>query len=268
MSHYYKENGEACHTVIGKNGKERGTTIRDARSLSLFPSVTTVLAILAKPSLEKWKFAQITDACFAQAGEKPLWGASEYNREMVTQAFKQVDKAADAGSLIHEAIETHYAGNNPNYDYTQKIDLPTVQATLADYVQMVSDWVMSNGVIIEETELRLVNKKYGYAGTTDIVASCPKGVGIGDLKTRKTKPGVKITPYDTEPCQIAAYHMAKYGVIGEDALGFNLYLSTTELGRIEAVWYDAETLREEWEKFHLTLQLWQRIKKYNSGEGS
>ena len=46
------------YTLIGANGKERNTTLRDAKSLGLVPSVTTILGMVAKPALENWKITQ------------------------------------------------------------------------------------------------------------------------------------------------------------------------------------------------------------------
>ena len=53
--HWYAQDGEPMYTIIGANGKERNTTLRDAKSLGLVPSVTTILGMIAKPSLENWK---------------------------------------------------------------------------------------------------------------------------------------------------------------------------------------------------------------------
>ena len=44
--HWYTRGGEPAYTVTGKNGKERNTTLRDARTMNLVPSVTTVLKVL------------------------------------------------------------------------------------------------------------------------------------------------------------------------------------------------------------------------------
>ena len=56
--HWYAQDGEPMYTIIGANGKERNTTLRDAKSLGLVPSVTTILGMIAKPSLENWKINQ------------------------------------------------------------------------------------------------------------------------------------------------------------------------------------------------------------------
>ena len=44
--------------LVGANGKERNTTLRDARQHGYVPSVTTIIGMAAKPSLENWKINQ------------------------------------------------------------------------------------------------------------------------------------------------------------------------------------------------------------------
>jgi (2R)-ethylmalonyl-CoA mutase len=51
-SHWYSQDGSPAYRIIGKNGKERNTNVRDARELNLVPSVTTVLGLVAKPGLD------------------------------------------------------------------------------------------------------------------------------------------------------------------------------------------------------------------------
>jgi hypothetical protein len=266
MSHYYNELGEPCHTSIGAKGQEVKTTVTHARKRGLYPSVTTVLSdVLAKGSLERWKFRQLTDACYAnpsiQKGQYK-WTPEAYASEMVKEAFDKVEKAADLGTDIHAAIEAHFEGHD--FDFSKTVDLPSGESVeLVKYCEWVSDWVVQKDVQILDCELRLVNKEYGYAGLTDATINHAGNHGILDFKTRRTKEGEKIKPYDEHPCQIAAYHIAKYGSIDENSIGCNLYISTTEPGRVEAVWYDAEQLSVEWEKFKHTLAIWKILKKYD-----
>ena len=51
--HWYTRDGEPMYTIIGANGKERNTTLRDAKKEGFVPSVTTILGMVAKPSLER-----------------------------------------------------------------------------------------------------------------------------------------------------------------------------------------------------------------------
>ena len=58
--HWYRCDGTPVHRLPTADGQgERPTTLRDARRLKLYPSVTSILGILAKPGLEKWKLDQV-----------------------------------------------------------------------------------------------------------------------------------------------------------------------------------------------------------------
>ena len=56
--HWYDKDGLPTYTIVGANGKERNTTLRDARQWGYVPSVTTIIGVAAKPSLENWKVNQ------------------------------------------------------------------------------------------------------------------------------------------------------------------------------------------------------------------
>lgn len=245
MGHWYKEDGTACHTVIGKNGKEKKTTLREARSLGLYPSVTTILKILASPELERWGQKQVLMASLTLPR---IDGESEddFADRVIKDAFKQVDDAADLGTRIHAAIEDYFQGRN--YD-----------TTLDPYIIPVKEWVERNGVTIIENEIRCVDKEYGYAGTTDAVVSIngKDGLYLLDWKSRKTKTGQKVTPWAKEPMQLAAYARVK-GAVG----ACNVYISTTEVGRIEEAWYDAERLEKEFDTFKHIVAVWQAMNNY------
>ncbi len=86
--------------------------------------------------------------------------------------------------------------------------------------------------------------------------------GILDFKSRKTKPTYPCEPWETEPMQIAAYCMAKFNSIQYGACGANVYISTTEPGRVEIVTYDDITLDKAWGAFRSALHLWQYLKNY------
>jgi hypothetical protein len=265
MSHYYKSNGDPCHTVPKKGGGgERSTTIADARKLKLKPSVTTVLSILSKPSLDRWKFRQITDACYRLPAESKEF-PDAYCSRMVDEAFQQVDDAADLGTLIHDALDSYFSMGD--MDLSQVVDIAGNSVPLSKFCKGVGEWANGEGVDVVESELTLVNHKYGYAGKTDVVMNKGPRKGILDFKTRKFDDPKKCKPYDEHPMQIAAYHMAKYGDICNDSIGCNLYISTTKKDLIHAVWYEPDELRKNWEIFKSCLNAWCLIKNYQSGDG-
>ncbi len=58
--HWYDRDGKAVFEVPKAKGDGmRATTIADARKLNLYPSVTTVLSVIAKPSLDESELSDI-----------------------------------------------------------------------------------------------------------------------------------------------------------------------------------------------------------------
>jgi len=248
--HWYDRDGKAVFEVPkAKGGGTRPTTIADARKLGLYPSVTTVLSVLAKPQLVDWQLGQVAGKAYTnppQDGESQ----EDYARRIISASQEQVGEAADLGTQIHAALEAHFKGEAVPDGYDA-------------YVYPVSCLIEKEGITFREHELRLVNTNDGYAGTTDAVFTDSIGFnGILDFKSRKTKPGQPCTPWETEPMQIAAYCVAKFGSIKYNTTGANVYISTTEPGRVEIVTYSATQLEESWSAFQAALKLWQYLKGY------
>jgi hypothetical protein len=245
-SHWYDKTGAAVFEVPrASGGGMRPTTLADARKLGLLPSVTTILGVIDKPQLSDWRVKQAIQACY---DNRPTGTLEDYTRAMQAKSEEQVGDAADLGTSIHAALESAFAGED--YD-----------PALAVYVKPTLAKVDAAGIRLLQHELRLVSP-YGYAGTTDAVMVDSDGrQGILDFKSRKTKPGQKCLPWETEPMQIAAYGAAQFGAI-EGLTGANVYISTTEPGRVEIVTYTADQLTEAWEAFLAALNLWSYLKGY------
>jgi len=102
--HWYTEEGESAHVILGANGKERNTTVSDARKLGLLPSVTSVIGIKNKPELETWKQEQVIRACIKFKKEEDE-SDEQYAKRIMLEAKKTTTDAATHGSLMHEAME-------------------------------------------------------------------------------------------------------------------------------------------------------------------
>lgn len=246
-SHWYDKEGNAVFEVPNKSaGGMRKTTIADAKKLGLYPSVTTVLGVIAKPELDRWKQQQVLLASLALPRKEGETEESFCDR-VIEDAFQQVGDAADLGTRVHAALEAHFQGER--YD-----------AELAVYVEAVDKWVAENQIEFTAHELRLVDQHLGYAGTTDALIKEPSRIGIGvlDFKTRKSKPELPMKPWKTEPMQLSAY-----GRIKHCTFAVNLFISTTEPGRIEASWYDLERMSVEFQAFKNALSLWQHLNSFS-----
>lgn len=251
-NHWYKADGTPQHTIVGKNGKERAPRIKEAMELGLYPAVTTKLSVISNFQLNDWKLREVAKYSFVYPPQ-PKETDEAYAGRVIEGAMEQVSDAADLGTNIHNALEKHFTGQ----EYPPE---------MAVYVNAVDKWVKDNGVEFRDHELRLVNKTIGFAGTTDAAFTSPKGYGILDFKSRRTKPGEKVTPYETQVMQIAAYHTCYWGQIIPDMdkniTGVNLYISTTEPGRVEATWYTPHELEEAWDAFVYASKLWDYLKGY------
>lgn len=283
-SHWYRLDGTSCHTqpVKSRPGDTRPTTLADARKLGLFPSVTGILGVLDKPQLTDWKLEQLSkefrsrlqlitardrsaidvlDAVMDMIHRDP----DELHEEMVDHALRQVEQAADAGEIVHKGAELALSGLE--YDHDKEVFLPELKAKfpLSTFVKPIEAFVKEHNIQPLGHEVRIVCPRHGYAGTGDLPMRCPKGRGFGDWKTRKTKPGRPVKAYDTQVMQIAAYHGAHFGneVGAPPRAGFNLFISTTEPGRVEVVWYDHEQIAAAYKAFIALCEVWRFLKGYD-----
>jgi hypothetical protein len=250
--HWYQPDGTPLHQVPKADGKGmRDTTLADAKKLGLLPSVTGITDIVAKPALMNWKAAQVAAAAF----ENPPTSeeSAEYFIERVINAsHHQVAGAADLGSKVHDGLEkllTH----GPD----------AIAEDMWAYVAPVVAWKKEAKITYDQIENVLVNLEIGYAGRCDVLGHDPAGAPvIIDYKTRKTKPKQVCKPYDTQGMQLAAYAVAHYGLDRlPEVKAWNVYISTTEVGRVEG--YQHESLLPHWEAFKAAAILWSHIKGYD-----
>ena len=259
-SHWYTRDGQPCYEVPCKSkpGEMRATSLRDARTMDLLPSVTSILSIKAKPGLEAWKQEQIFLA--AQTLERlPDESDLQWVRRVTDDAFTQSRQAAGLGSAGHKAIKMWIKSRGRTKVNT--IDGFDVEDILDTFIT----WYKSNvgRAIASELPFACV---VGYGGCTDFIWQ-PKAlplVVVTDFKTKATKPKEKIKPYSEWGMQLAAYGVGVDGMPGIPDVNFrlqNVVISTTEPGRSEVFDWTAES-RELFDDFQACQQLWCREKKY------
>ena len=107
--HWYDREGNPAYSITAKNGKLRPTTLRDARTHNLCPSVTTIIGVAAKPGLDTWKQQQVLLSALTlprQEGE-----LEESWLERVMMDSKQTGRiAAERGTAIHATIQAFFEG--------------------------------------------------------------------------------------------------------------------------------------------------------------
>lgn len=190
--HWYLPNGDTAYRIVGKNGKERNTTVKDARELGLLPSVTTIIGCAAKPALDIYKQQQ---AILAALTLPRLEGESEESwlSRVVTDSKEHAKQAAERGTQIHGVIEAFYEG----------VYIPELPA----YVRVVESTINAHfGQQLWVAEKSFANK--GYGGKCDLISRPhfhPKTDGfVIDFKTTE-KDVDKLDYYFDHQMQLAAY---------------------------------------------------------------
>ena len=273
MSHYYTHDGKPCHTQPTKKGAknpDRPTDVRDARRLNLLPSITGITSMLANEGLTRYKQMMVAEEAF----KRPVIGGEtveEYTGYLLDKASKPAEEAADLGSKFHAILEAH--GKGEAVDMEELLTFPSTgeKVPVKAIVEPVLARVASLGVKALGHEVVAVNKEHGYAGTLDMPWSATDALGLMDYKTSKTKPGEPVTPRLSYAMQLAAGLRAFSGnwiTFGKATRAQNIFISTTEPGRVDVVEYNGEELAEAWEAFQACLVLWRVVNKHDPRKGA
>ena len=243
---YCAKTGAPRYTTTGKNGKERNTTLRDAKANpgTLVPSVSTINSQLSKAGLNTWFQTEAIKA----AAENPR-GLQEEEKDYISRILElSKRKSQDAmarGTLIHDFIESFY-----NQDY-----LPDMPA----YVRVVDDAITAHfGTQLWIPEQSLVNQE-GYGGKCDLYCK-PRhdftGVVI-DFKTTEKSPG-DLTPYLEHTLQLAAYRE----VLAPSARCANVYINGTT-NEVSIYEHNEQALRDGYQMFLNLLSIYKLKNKLN-----
>ena len=245
--HWYDAvTGAPRYTTTGKNGKERNTTLRDAKANpgTLVPSVSTINSQLSKAGLNTWFQTEAIKA----AAENPR-GLQEEEKDYIARILElSKRKSQDAmarGTLIHDFIESFY-----NQDY-----LPDMPA----YVRVVDDAITAHfGNQLWIPEQSLVNQE-GYGGKCDLYCK-PRhdftGIVI-DFKTTEKFPG-DLTPYLEHTLQLAAYRE----VLAPSARCANVYING-ETNVVAIYEHSEQDLRDGYQMFLNLVNIYKLKNKLN-----
>ena len=183
--HWYLPNGSPAYRIVGKNGKERNSTVKDAREHGLLPSVTTIIGCASKPALDVWKQQQ---AILSALTLPRLEGESEEDwlSRVVADSKETAKQAAERGTQIHGVIEAFYEG----------IYIPE----LPPYVRAVETAINEHF----GSQLWVSEKSFaygGFGGKCDLVA---KSGFVVDFKTTE-KDLDKLDYFFDHQMQLSAY---------------------------------------------------------------
>jgi len=184
--HWYLPDGSPAYRIIGKNGKERNSTVKDAREHGLLPSVTTIIGCASKgEGLQRWLQEQ---AILAALTLPRLEGESEEDwlSRVVADSKETAKQAAERGTQIHGVIEAFYEG----------IYIPE----LPPYVRAVESAINEHF----GSQLWISEKSFaygGFGGKCDLVA---KSGFVVDFKTTE-KDLDKLDYFFDHQMQLSAY---------------------------------------------------------------
>ncbi len=234
-THWYQRDGAPRYEVPAKNGSMRPTTLRDARTMNLVPSVTSIIRCAAAPGLELWKQQQVLHAALTL----PLIpGETEdaYLARIMQDSREQAKKAAERGTAIHAAIQAAYEGK-PFTDYGEHVigtgEAVAKWAGIGDF-----DWNAE----------RTFAHPLGYGGKVDISTD---GF-VADFKTtEKELEGIKV--WDEHALQLAAY---REGIGAPTARCAIVYVSVTNPGQAKVIEIPEEELQRGFEMFAALTSYW------------
>jgi len=232
--HWYTRSGEPMYTVLGTTG-ERATTLRDARSRNLVPSVTTILKVANKEALNIWMQRQVLFSALTLTRAPEETDESFVERVLVDS--KELAKAAaSAGTDIHNSIEDFWTGRTMSRHF--------------EHVKAVNDLLREEFGEQEWIAERSFGHELGFGGKCDL--HCP--TAIVDVKTKEFAPGDKVDNYDENLMQLAAYRI---GLNLPEARCANLFVSRTHPGTVVLKEWTEKDLEKGWAMFLCLLEFWQ-----------
>lgn len=263
MSHYYTCDGLPRHFMPTKRGAKnptRPTTIKDAKKEGLLPSVTGICDVLSKDALTRWIAQEAVKVAF----DSPAFHYEDPDAyaKRIMSLSEEKKEAAGIGDGIHKALEAYYMGGIvptelPLYDGIKHSTMDVIGPAIA--------LLEKEGITVERSEFVAVSNR-GYAGTVDMLCLKDGRKMVGDFKSKKTKAGKPVIPNESHPMQIAAYRECCCDTaesFGDMQAGFNLYISTTEVGRCEMVYYTATELDKAFKAFMACLTIWKYRNNYD-----
>ena len=239
--HWYRQDGSPAYTITGKNGKDRPTTLRDARQLSLVPSVTTILGVAAKPALDLWKQQQVLLSALTLPktdGENE----ADWISRILLDSKETGKNAAKRGTHIHACIQAYFEQT----PLTEYLDLAkaTDQALKDHFGERL--WICEKPFAHE----------LGFGGKCDMHSvNNVHDFRYGIVVDIKTKEGdlEKVQAYDEHLMQLAAYRV---GLGMPEAKGANVFVSSTT-GQVKIIEHDPLEMDKAWKMFKHLLEFWQ-----------
>tara|TARA_R100001163_G_C5059464_1_gene196160 strand:- start:204 stop:1010 length:807 start_codon:yes stop_codon:yes gene_type:complete len=241
--HWYTQEGEPMYTITGANGKERNTTLADARKLGLVPSVTGIIGVSAKPALERWKITEAIKSTMVLNIESDET-IDEYVSRCREHSKLVGTKSAERGSEIHYEIEQGFVSGKESEPYLA-----------------IMDWLDDNYPLETWIAEEAFCAKQGYGGKIDLYSK--RGIFI-DFKTKDDLKGKdpKRLVYDEHGMQLSAYAQ---GCGYEKAERVSIFIDREDTSLIAChIWDDTHEKHKD--MFNSLLRFWKLNKNYDPVE--
>lgn len=236
---WYDWSGNSVNTVVGKNGKERPTTLRDARARNLLPSCTSIIRTASSPGLQRWKDEQLLMAALTSTR---LLGETDedYISRVIDDSKAQGKAAADRGTALHGALERYVQSGGSER-----------QGVWQEHCEAVCEAMREKGVnlLTDGTAERSFAHPYGYGGKIDW--SSPGAVV--DFKSKQTIGAAKMKGYDEHIMQLAAYDQ---GLGNPGRRLFNVFVGCDDK-IVQVLEWKPEDAARGWKMYISLLSYWQ-----------
>lgn len=181
-----------------------------------FPSVTTILSVIDKPALKKWAAKTVAEYAVKEQG---IWSQLD-NPAAVDllkgSPFRYTEKRSDLGTAVHESVERYILGL-PRQEITseecetcgQRFEFPWPQ-DIYPYMKSFEKFLDEWNPRFEASEASVYSRRYGYAGTLDMLVWIEDELILLDVKTGKEA-------YPEAAIQLTAYARADFMGLDDDS---------------------------------------------------
>jgi len=258
--HAYDWDGNPHHSVPYSDKKRQGemrpTTLRDIKKNGWLPSVSSILAIQAKPGLDGWKKREVAKAAWGWSPNHEWPDEESYVESILANAETNMSRARDLGSEIHGAIEFHLK----EAAYAERFDLNPLGAH-SRCVEAAVDALKELGVWGQPFAAeRAFASPLGYGGCIDL---CGSG-WVLDFKCVDSLE--KKLDYPDRVSQLVAYcdgrHVENIHTWQIDRL-WNCFISTSEPGEYLIREYDFREKFQGLKLFDACFTLWKVANQYD-----
>ena len=243
--HWYDKEGKAAYTILDSKGKERSTNLRDARKHGYVPSVTTILGVAAKPSLENWKINQAINSVLTLKKKKHE-STEQFFYRCKEHSKSGGKEAAEKGTIIHNMIEQGFEGGKETKPYVK------IKEYLDETFGVDQQWKSEDSFCAKE----------GYGGKVDLHSM--SGIFV-DFKTKDNldgKEGSKLV-FDEHGMQLSAY---AHGLGWAEPERVSIFVDREDPELIVPYKWNKETHTKHLHMFKSLLTYWKLFKNYDSSK--